>query len=215
MLNLLTKSMGNRFLQIVILLPLVVGGLLFFNATTLLLISDLPQKAEVIICLNGNLKRIPKVAELYSQGYARKILVTYPSTRKAMIKAGIPETAVVSLDGGYNSTYEEALGVVRFMELENLRSAVIVSDPYHMYRARWTYSWLSDTGKVQLTYVAAEESGERPFWWDDTKDRRTVLRELPKIAYYWIAHGLLGIRYDPPWVMAAERWYNRMLLRFV
>jgi hypothetical protein len=208
--------MKKGFLLIICLLLLIVGSWIsFHHISSWLTITEVPRKSQVIICLNGNLKRIPKVVELYNQGYAGKILVTFPATRTAMITAGIPETAITSLEGGFNSTYEEAMAVVRFLELENLRSADIVSGPYHLYRVKWTYSHLADTGKMLLTYIADEEKGEQPFWWDNSSDRRTVLRELSKIAYYWIAHGLLGVRDDPPWVTEIEQWYNRILLRFV
>lgn len=104
------------------------------------------------------------------------------------------------------------MDVVRFMGRENLQSAIIVSDPYHMYRAQWTYGHLTDADAIDLTYIASGATGVKKNWWKDTTERRTVLREIPKIFYYWIAHGLLGVRNDPQWIVATELWYNRFLI---
>jgi len=187
----------------------------FLNIADWLAVSEIPQKVDVIICLNGNPNRLPKVVGLFKQGYADKILFTFPSTKDAAIdKYAIPDTALLALAGGYNSTYEEALQVGRLMQQKNLQTAIVVSDPYHMYRAKWTYDNLAGLENRKFTYIASELPRSSRFWWDDTKDRRTILGELPRILYYWIAHGLLRIRHDPPWISATEQWYNRMLQRF-
>ena len=94
------------------LVLLAVGGRYFFlHVSDWLAVSEPPQKADVILCLNGNLARVPKVVELFRQGYGDTVLVTFPATRKAVIKAGVPEAAVLTLDGGFDSTYAEAAGV--------------------------------------------------------------------------------------------------------
>jgi len=148
--------MNKRIFLVSILLLLVLGGRFFpLNISNWLALSDEPRKADVIICLNGNPDRMPKAVELFRQGYADIILVTFPSTRNEALKYGVPGMAVVSLNGGYNSTYEEALHAVRFMKQENLHSAIIVSDPYHMYRAKWTYGYLANAEAIELTYIAS------------------------------------------------------------
>ena len=204
---------GIFFFCILVLLTLG-GRYCFLHVGDWLAHSESPQKADVILCLNGNPDRVPKVVELFKQGYADTILVTFPKTKTAVVKAGIPDAAVLSLAGGYNSTYEEALGAVRFMKLHTFDSAIIVSDPYHLYRVQWTYGRLTAADSIRLIYTASVTADSGATWWDDTWDRRYILKEVPKILYYWIAHGLLGVRHDPHWVNITEQWYSRMLVRF-
>ena len=115
----------------------------------------------------------------------------------------------------HSTADEEALHVIQFMHKQNLHSAIIVSDPYHMYRAKWTYDHLTDTDAMQLTYTASESIHSKKIWWDDQKSRHFILNEIPKVAYYWIAHGLLGVSYDPQWIIVTEQWYNKLLKHFV
>jgi uncharacterized SAM-binding protein YcdF (DUF218 family) len=190
------------------------GGLIFINVGKWLIVSEEPRKVDVIICLSLSNARLQKVVELFRQGYADKILVTYTNIRVKVIKSGVPDNAVLSLNDKHNSTYEEAMHAIQYMHRQNLHSAIIVSDPYHMYRAKWTYDHLVGTVPIQLTYTASESINEKKFWWDEPKSRRFVLNEIPKVAYYWIAHGLLGVKYDPQWVTDLEHWYSKMLTHF-
>ena len=84
-----------------------------------------------------------------------------------------------------------------------------------MYRAKWTYDHLTDPDAIQLTYTASESIHSKKIWWDDQKSRHFVLSEIPKVFYYWIAHGFLGVSYDPQWIIVTEQWYNKILKHFV
>ena len=77
------------------LLLLVIGGRYsFLHVSDWLAVSEPPQKADVILCLNGNLARVPQVVELFRLGYGHTVLVTLPATRKAVLTAGVPEPAL-------------------------------------------------------------------------------------------------------------------------
>jgi uncharacterized SAM-binding protein YcdF (DUF218 family) len=207
----------NKHIFLVIsLLLLAIGGRLFFlNVSDWLSVSEEPRRSDVIICLNGDKDRVPKAVELFRQGYAGKILVTYAETRKLVTGNGVPDEAVLSLDSRPNSTYEEALGAIQFMVREKFKSAIIVSDPYHMYRVKWTYGHLTASDAMQITCTAYEAFWAKGFWWDQTRSRLAILNEVPKVIYYWITHGFLGIDYDPLWLTTIDRWYNKMLKHFV
>ena len=197
------------------LVLLAMGGrFLFLNIGDWLVLSEDPGKADIIICLNGDKERIPRAAELFKQGYADKILVTYPKTGKLMQAQGVPEEAILSLHSRPTSTYEEALGALRLMAGDKIHSALIVCDPYQLRRAKWTFSHQADN-KTSISYAAYEALWAKGFWWDNTKSRLAVFLEIPKLVYYLLGHGVLGVRHDPQWVIETERWYNHMLRRFV
>jgi len=187
----------------------------FLNIGDWLTISEDPEKAELIICLNGDQARLPKAVELFKQGVANHILVTSSSMRQFILRQGVPETAVTALSGPNSSTYEEARSAVQYMGGHKVRYAVVVSDSYHLYRARWTFERLKESQTFQFSYAAANPISENRQWWSDRKSRKFVLNEIPKVVYYWVGHGLLGIETDPHWVNAAESWYNKFLNHIV
>jgi uncharacterized SAM-binding protein YcdF (DUF218 family) len=200
------------FHRALILLPLLIaGGLFFLNIGDWLTASEEPEKADLIVCLNGSKERIKKAAELYNEGGASHILVSSSSMRRIILAHGVPETAVFALSGTHNSTYEEARHILQFMGTRKVQSAVVVSDGYHLYRARWTFETLKDSRTVQFIYTAADQISENRYWWRDKTSRKFVLTEIPKVVYYWIGHGLLGIEKDPRMINAAESWYNKFL----
>lgn len=191
---------------------LITGGAIFIlNIGDWLTYSEEPEKADLIICLNGNKDRIKKAVELLNQGIAGHILVTSSSMRDVIVAQGVPETAIKVYSGKYNSTYEEATGAVQFMVGQEMSSAVIVSDGYHLYRARWTFERLKKSNAIEFSYTASGPMFGNREWWRDTQSRKFVLNEIPKVAYYWIGHGLLGIETDPQWINATESWYNKLL----
>ncbi len=207
--------MNKRILLFSILLLLAAGGrFLFLHAGNFLSVVEEPGKADIIICLNGDKDTVPKAVELFKEGHADRILVTYVETGELITALGVPEEAVLSLNSRPESTYEEALGAVDLMEREQFHSAIIVSGPFHMRRVNWTFDHLADDS-MSMSYTTYEALWANGFWWDDTRSRQTALRELPKIIYYWVGHGLFGITRDPPWFTTVERWYNKVLLRFV
>lgn len=199
-----------------ILFLLTVGvGIFFLNVGTWLTVSEEPEVADLIVCLNGNKERINKAAELYKDGGAGHILVTSSSMRRIILAHGVPETAVTAVGGPHNSTYEEARSIVLYMREQNVRSALVISDGYHLYRARWTFELLKGSQTFQFSFTAADQISENRLWWREKASRRFVLNEIPKVAYYWIGHGLLGIEDDPQWINAAESWYNKFLNHIV
>jgi uncharacterized SAM-binding protein YcdF (DUF218 family) len=208
--------MNKKFLFFNSFVLLVAGCMyLFLNIGNWLTTGENPRKADIIICLNLSNARIQKAVDLYNRGYSGKILATFPSSRDKIIKHGVAAKDVLSLYTLHNSTFEEAIHAIEFLHRQNLRSALIVTDPFHMYRAKWTYRHLNEKDAIELTYTAAEHLQSPDMWWRERKDRRFVLTEIPKIAYYWIAHGLLGVTYDPKWIIVTERWYCNLLKHFV
>jgi hypothetical protein len=84
-----------------------------------------------------------------------------------------------------------------------------------MYRVKWTFGQVLNSQKIHTTFTASEPSWAKGSWWENKTSRVFVLNEIPKVLYYWIAHGLLGIKNDPPWVNDLESWYNKMLVKLV
>ena len=207
------KKIYHFFNAIIFLLA--VGGLVFLKIGNWLSFSETPCNADLIICLTGSNERVQKAIDLSRQGYAEKILVTSVQIPSLMGKNRVPAENIMILSSKAASTYEEARLVSQFINEKKYNSAIIVSDPYHMYRVKWTFGQVLNSQKIHTTFTASEPSWAKGSWWENKTSRVFVLNEIPKVLYYWIAHGLLGIKNDPPWVNDLESWYNKMLVKLV
>ena len=94
------------------------------------------------ICLVG---RIQQGTLLYKRGYAGKLLFSGGRIGSDVLDEGvsmeklaqsydIPQNAMLNEDKA-TSTYENFLFAVPIMKENNIRSIIIVTDPYHSFRA--------------------------------------------------------------------------------
>ncbi|MGA2468963.1 MAG: YdcF family protein [Thermodesulfobacteriota bacterium] len=178
--------------------------------------SDLPQKVDVIVCLNGpGPERIKKSASLYHQGFASNIILTASKNKDPLLQQGL-SSENITLAPGPKTTYQDALVSVPLLHKGKYRSALIVTNPYHLYRVRWTFYHVLNNSSVHLLFVSTDLAWNKDFWWKDKKSRFYVISEVSKIGYYWILHGFLRIEEDPPWAIELktryEKWLGRILL---
>ena len=118
--------------------------------------------AEVIVVLGAGLRRdgqpgpalirrATHAALLYEQGYAPRIICSggFPlraiqrseadACRAVLVERGVPAEAVV-LEEQSRSTEENAVYTKELMDANGWQTAVVVSDPYHMFRAGIIFS---------------------------------------------------------------------------
>jgi uncharacterized SAM-binding protein YcdF (DUF218 family) len=168
-----------------------------------LVVGDALQPADVIHVMAGPLDRAAYAVDLYHQGYGEQLLLTGSwSSRLNMTYAeylgryalarGVPE-ADLRFDGTrINSTYAEALRLRHLVESSPtpIESVIVVSDPHHMWRTRWTYRRALDmTGvRLQMAPVPFEQSRHQRRWWTNSLSVTMVFREYIKIGYYYVRY---------------------------
>jgi uncharacterized SAM-binding protein YcdF (DUF218 family) len=168
-----------------------------------LVVGDALEPADVIHVMAGPIDRAAYAVDLYQQGYGRQLLVTGPwSPRLNMTHAefvgryalarGVPE-ADLHVDGSrINSTYSEAMRLRHFLESSPtpIESVIVVSDPHHMWRTRWTYRRVLDMSgvRLQMAPVPFEQSRLQRLWWTDALSVNMVFREYIKIGYYHVRY---------------------------
>jgi uncharacterized SAM-binding protein YcdF (DUF218 family) len=119
--------------------------------------------------------RVDRAVELYRAGAAPVLLFTggacahLPSeasvARALALEQGVPEQACI-LEEESRSTHENALHCARLLRARGIAEALIVSDPYHLYRARQSFRRVG----IDAVPVAARIAG-RDFtlwsriWW--------------------------------------------------
>jgi uncharacterized SAM-binding protein YcdF (DUF218 family) len=114
---------------------------------------DRARPADVIVVLGGGdvgtARRTRHAAALYAQGYAPALLCTGSATAAAPYNEaewcariaqehGVPAAAIV-LDTVSRSTAENAHEAAAIMQTHGWRTAVLVSDDFHLWRAVWMF----------------------------------------------------------------------------
>jgi uncharacterized SAM-binding protein YcdF (DUF218 family) len=179
----------------------------FLNIGDWLTTADLPRKAEVAICLAGTNDRIEKVISLLHNGLAEKVVATTSETYQVMLREDVSPENILKADWSAKSTYEEGLLLKSVLD-KKVKSVMVVTDPFHLYRAKWTFQHIFPDGTVQFSFISSDAPTLRGFWWSNIDSRLLVLNELPKIVYYWFWHGLLHQKYDTTWVSQLKCDYN-------
>jgi len=183
------------------------GHTLFSNLGGLLAACDAPRAADLIITTSGSPGRIAKAALLLRQGYAERVLVTTEESYRLMVGLGVSPEKVVRASWSADSTYEEGLLIRELLAGPGSASALVVSDPFHLLRVKWTLHHLFAGDAPRFFFVSSDAPEFQGFWWDNQHSRLFVLHELPKLVYYWFWHGMLGFVDDPPWALRLERMY--------
>ena len=200
-------------LLLVVISGVVGGRLLLEHLGGWLARADAPVRADVILCLGGGAVRFALAKRLLDDGYSHFLMVTTEGSRRQARAAKVAEASLICPERFATTTYDEAQALYEVMRERGFSTAVVVSDAYHMYRVKWSFSRVCRDLPVTLRYVAGRPGAE--FWWRERWCRLYVAKEVSKLIYYWIDHGLLGIKHDPLWMNDVKRWYCRVLEQVV
>jgi uncharacterized SAM-binding protein YcdF (DUF218 family) len=171
---------------------------LLLIAGDFLIIKDDLHPADVIHVIAGEDYRTEYAIELYKQGLAKYIFFTGGCCethgwnhgehgQQLAIRQGIPLEAISYDDSFVTSTYSETVRLNEWIDQSPIpiRSVIVVSDPYHMRRARWTYRQvLGKDIEIQMSPVPFEQTPYQRRWWEDWQSKRYVKDEYLKFAYY-------------------------------
>jgi len=203
----------------------LLGGALFLTCERILLavgnflvVKDKLQPSDVIHVISGPDHRTDYGIKLYQQGYGRQIFFTggwcplYNENHGRRAKElafdqGMPLEAIAIDDSKVTSTYAEVVKLKEFIAQSQvpIRSVIVVSDPHHMRRARWTYrEVLGDEVWLQMAPVPFKMSPHQRRWWTDEVSRKMVRNEYLKILYYCARYRLSwGLLTE--WLAALEK----------
>ncbi|MEI6847589.1 MAG: YdcF family protein [Chlorobiaceae bacterium] len=159
-----------------------------------------PEKTDVIIVLGGdNGLRVRKGAELYNSGYSSNIILTgiderfyhpaHPNWReRKMIKLGVPKKAI-RVDIESTTTWEEAVNTSATMQKKGWKSAIVVSDPPHMFRLHQTWDKAFEGTSKKFILVSTQPEWWNPLlWWKNKKSYQFVINEIKKNLFYIVMY---------------------------
>jgi uncharacterized SAM-binding protein YcdF (DUF218 family) len=149
------------------------------------------HSADVIHVIAGEDYRTDYALQLYKQGYAKMLFFTggwcqfhhYCHGEHAKVRAlaqRIPVNAIAFDDSTVASTYQEVEKLKEWIAQSptSIHSVIVVSDPFHMRRAHWTYKRLLEKDiEVQMAALPFASTPYRHRWWTDKATRDYVRDE--------------------------------------
>jgi len=161
-----------------------------------------PVPADLIVCAGGDWgERVKKSAELYRQGYARRILLlgamqlppvsgqpALGSREQVLLRLGIPSEAIL-LDPAAGSSRDEAARTLELMSQRGWHRVLVVSDPPHMRRLAWLWKReFEGSGREFVLVGTAMRNWDAQAWWRNPWSAEFVRTEYLKLLYAALVH---------------------------
>jgi len=201
----------NILLAIIVITVVLIGVVAFLLKEQVLLavgdflvIQDELKPADVIHVIAGDDYRTEYAIQLYKQGYAKYIFFTGgwckihgwkhgEHGQQLALSQGVAPEAIAFDDSSVTSTYSETVRLKAWMEKSPIpiRSVIVVSDPFHMRRARWTNRQVLGKGfDLIMAPVPFDQIPYKRQWWTDEASQRYVKEEYTKTVYYFLRYQL-------------------------
>ncbi len=183
-----------------------------------LVLQDNLHTSDVIHVIAGEDYRTDHAIQLYKQGYGKMLFFTggwcekhhyyHGEHAKARTLAqGIPMDAIAFDDSRVTSTYLEAEKLKEWIVYSPIpiHSVIVVSDPFHMRRARWAFrKVLGDKIEVQMAPIPFERTSYQPRWWTDQASLRYVQDEYKKFVYYILRYQISAGKFQE-WLASMDQ----------
>lgn len=172
--------------------PLTVAGLVGVGHA--LALEDPLEQADAIVAISGDSgPRVAAAVDLWKRGYAGVIVFSggsqdpgsAPSAelmKRQAVRLGVPEERII-LEPEAATTLQNAKRVAEVMKDAKLRSAILVTSPYHQRRASMHFA--REFERHGLTFInrpAVDPRWDANRWWMNEPSRSLTLVELAKLA---------------------------------
>jgi hypothetical protein len=187
-------------LGLLTIIGLLIGTVAFLELAALLQYEDKPESADFIFPLAGDQLRLKKSAQLYSSGFAPKIILSNEIGQPTMLASlefeqtksvnfplnvlagsGVPVDAVTTFGEDLASTAEEAEALRMFLSGRSATILVVVS-PYEGLRAKLIFAQTLPNVRCLIVRSGGELLPQR--WWSDKAASQTAVMEVVKILYF-------------------------------
>jgi len=182
-----------------ILLSVGTGLTAFLLIGSWLAVEDPLEKVDAIVAISGDTgARADTAITLWKAGWAPMIVFSGAAIdpesvssaeimRREALRQGVPESAVL-VEGASTTTEENAAEVAKLMAARKLRSAILVTSPYHQRRAAFEFHRAFDPrGLVFRNHPASDPEWNAFLWWRQEPVRSRTLLELVKLGAVYLS----------------------------
>ena len=182
-----------------ILLSVGTGLTAFLLLGSWLAVEDPLEKVDAIVAISGDTgARADTAITLWKAGWAPIIVFSGAAIdpesvssaeimRREALRQGVPENAVL-VEGASTTTEENAAEVAKLMTGRKLRSAILVTSPYHQRRAAYEFHRAFDPrGLVFRNHPANDSEWNAFLWWRQEPVRSRTLLELVKLGAVYLS----------------------------
>ena len=182
-----------------VLLSVGTGLSAFLLIGSWLAVEDPLAKVDAIVAISGDTgQRADTAITLWKAGWAPIIIFSGASIdpesvssaeimRREALRQGVPESATV-VEPASATTEENATEVAKVMVTRKLRSAILVTSPYHQRRAAFEFSRAFDpSGLTFRSYPARDPEWNAYLWWRREPLRSRTLLELVKLGAVYLS----------------------------
>jgi len=167
--------------------------------TQLVFAEDKIKKVDLIIVPGSSQPLLPqKAADLYLQGFAKKILFTggvNPKTNRAegdfgreiAVNKGVPKNNTYCENNSINTKENatESLVIIKRLKIK-CKTIILVSKPYHARRLLMTFAAVFPDSDFIIVPVEDERGINKDNWWDEKERVKKVMEEIGKISQYYL-----------------------------
>lgn len=156
--------------------------------------EDPLEKVDAIVAISGDQgARMRTAVDLWKQGVAPVIVfagssldpASPPSAelmKREALRLGVPAERVL-IEPSSATTEENATRVVDLLFAHDIRTAVLVTSPYHQRRASLLFArQLEGTNITFRNYPARDSGWDRNLWWTREPARSQTLIEVTKLG---------------------------------
>jgi len=182
-----------------ILLSLGTGFTAFLLLGSWLAVEDPLEKVDAIVAISGDTgARTDTAITLWKAGWAPIIVFSGAAIdpgsvssaeimRREAVRQGVPESAVV-VEGASTTTEENAAEVAKLMAQRKLKTAILVTSPYHQRRAAFEFHRAFEPrGLIFRNYPARDPEWNAFLWWRQEPLRSRTLLELVKLGAVYLS----------------------------
>jgi uncharacterized SAM-binding protein YcdF (DUF218 family) len=157
-------------------------------------VTDALEKADAIVAISGDTgARADTAVALWRQGYAPVLIFAGGSLdpesvasaelmKRVAVAAGVPAEKIL-VEGTSATTEQNAVRVAEVMTAQGLRSAILVTSPYHQRRAAILFTREFDRADLTFrNHPAADPEWDANLWWTREPSRTRTLIELTKLG---------------------------------
>ena len=191
----------NKLLVVGILLLVLLVGFVIYSPKFLLYSSEYKKANAIILFLGPDFKARQKEANrLINDGMADYLIIPayhkiyriydkgmmkYLSSNLYSFKSG--QKNIASSPSFYEDTHLEIIDAQKVMSIYGLKSAILVSSPYHMRRIKLIVMKVFDTNKGDFYFVPTSyEKAPANCWELSLADWKKVRKEYGKILWFFL-----------------------------